>query len=54
MTVWWGQIVLASHHEKGLLVSRLIRFDQTDALVSDRREYESSSGERRFQLADCR
>jgi len=36
-----GQIVLASHHEKGLLVSRLIRFDQTDALVSDRREYES-------------
>lgn len=36
-----GQIVVASHKEKGLLVSRLIRFDHTDALVSDRREYES-------------
>jgi phage repressor protein C with HTH and peptisase S24 domain len=29
-----GQIVVARHHEKGLLVSRLIRFDHTDALVS--------------------
>ena len=36
-----GQIVLASHKEKGLLVSRLIRFDHTDALVSDQRDYES-------------
>ncbi len=36
-----GQIVVASHKEKGLLVSRLIRFDHTDALVSDHREYES-------------
>lgn len=36
-----GQIVVASHKDKGLLVSRLIRFDQTDALVSDNREYES-------------
>lgn len=36
-----GQIVVASHEEKGLLVSRLIRFDHTDALVSDHREYES-------------
>ncbi len=36
-----GQIVVASHREKGLLVSRLIRFDHTDALVSDHREYES-------------
>lgn len=36
-----GQIVVAAHREKGLLVSRLIRFDHTDALVSDRREYQS-------------
>jgi SOS-response transcriptional repressor LexA len=36
-----GQIIVAAHKEKGLLVSRLIRFDHTDALVSDRREYES-------------
>jgi SOS-response transcriptional repressor LexA len=36
-----GQIVVAAHKERGLLVSRLIRFDHTDALVSDRREYES-------------
>jgi SOS-response transcriptional repressor LexA/DNA-binding XRE family transcriptional regulator len=36
-----GQIVVAAHREKGLLVSRLIRFDHTDALVSDHREYES-------------
>jgi SOS-response transcriptional repressor LexA/DNA-binding XRE family transcriptional regulator len=36
-----GHIVVASHQEKGLLVSRLIRFDHTDALVSDHREYES-------------
>jgi SOS-response transcriptional repressor LexA/DNA-binding XRE family transcriptional regulator len=36
-----GQIVVAAHKEKGLLVSRLIRFGRTDALVSDHREYES-------------
>jgi DNA-binding XRE family transcriptional regulator len=35
------QIVVASHRERGLLVSRLIRFDHTDALVSDNREYGS-------------
>jgi phage repressor protein C with HTH and peptisase S24 domain/DNA-binding XRE family transcriptional regulator len=38
-----GQIVVAQHSEKGLLVSRLIRFDHTDALVSDQREYNSVS-----------
>jgi len=38
-----GEIVLARHREKGLLVSRLIRFDHTDALVSDQREYDSVS-----------
>jgi SOS-response transcriptional repressor LexA len=34
-----GQIVVASHKEKGLLVSRLIRFNHADVLVSDHREY---------------
>lgn len=38
-----GQIVVAWNREQGLLVSRLIRFDHMDALVSDRREYESVS-----------
>ena len=38
-----GQIVVAWSREKGLLVSRLIRFDHTDALVSDHREYASIS-----------
>ena len=38
-----GQIVVAWNREKGLLVSRLIRFDHTEALVSDHREYESVS-----------
>ena len=38
-----GQIVVAWSAKKGLLVSRLIRFDHTDALISDHREYESIS-----------
>jgi SOS-response transcriptional repressor LexA len=38
-----GQIVVASHKEIGLLVSRLIRFDHLDVLVSDQREYGSVS-----------
>jgi hypothetical protein len=38
-----GKIVLAWNAEKGLLVSRLLRFDHADALVSDHREYESIS-----------
>lgn len=37
------QIVVASNVQRGLPVSRLIRFDHTDALVSDHREYESIS-----------
>src|ERR1700747_1426261 len=37
-----GQIVVAwNSQEKRLLVSRLIRFDHTDALVSDQREYQT-------------
>ena len=36
-----GQIVVARNaREKRLLVSRLIRFDHTDALLSDQREYQ--------------
>jgi SOS-response transcriptional repressor LexA len=38
-----GQIVVAQHSEKGLLVSRLIRVDDTDALISDQREFDSVS-----------
>jgi transcriptional regulator with XRE-family HTH domain len=38
-----GHIVVAWHREQGLLVSRLIRFDHMDALVSDRREYDAVS-----------
>jgi len=38
-----GQIVVAWNVDKGLIVSRLIRFDHTDALVSDQREHESIS-----------
>jgi peptidase S24-like protein len=36
-----GQIVVAWNIEKGLLVSRLMRFDHTEVLVSDDRAYES-------------
>jgi hypothetical protein len=39
-----GQIVVAwNAREKKLLVSRLIRFDHTDALISDQREYQTVS-----------
>lgn len=38
-----GKIVVAWSSDKGLLVSRLIRFDHTDVLVSDHREYLSVS-----------
>jgi transcriptional regulator with XRE-family HTH domain len=38
-----GKIVVAWNREQGLLVSRLIRFDHTDVLVSDHREYVSVS-----------
>jgi phage repressor protein C with HTH and peptisase S24 domain len=38
-----GHIVVAWNIEKGLLVSRLIRFDQTDVLVSDQREFDHVS-----------
>lgn len=38
-----GKIVVAWNRDKGLLVSRLIRFEHTDVLVSDHREYVSVS-----------
>jgi len=38
-----GEIVVARHIDRGLLVSRLIRFGHMDALVSDHREYNSVS-----------
>lgn len=38
-----GHIVVAWNIEKGLLISRLIRFDHTDVLVSDHRGYDSVS-----------
>jgi phage repressor protein C with HTH and peptisase S24 domain len=38
-----GKIVVAYHEKKGLVVSRLTRFDHTDALISDQREHGSIS-----------
>jgi phage repressor protein C with HTH and peptisase S24 domain/DNA-binding XRE family transcriptional regulator len=38
-----GEVVVAQNVDKGLLVSRLVRFDHTDALISDHREYDSVS-----------
>lgn len=37
----YGQIVVASHKEHGLIVSRLQRFDHTEVLIPENREYES-------------
>lgn len=34
---------MAWNVDKGLIVSRLMRFDHTDALVSDQRQHESIS-----------
>jgi SOS-response transcriptional repressor LexA len=39
----YGQIVVVAHKEQGLVVSRLQRFDQTEVLVPENREYESAS-----------
>ena len=39
----YGQIVVAAHKEQGLVVSRLQRFDHTEVLVPENREYESTS-----------
>ena len=39
----YGQIVVAAHKEQGLMVSRLQRFDHTEVLVPENREYESTA-----------
>jgi SOS-response transcriptional repressor LexA/DNA-binding XRE family transcriptional regulator len=39
----YGQIVIAAHKEQGLIVSRLQRFDHTEVLVPENREYESTA-----------
>ena len=39
----YGQIVVAAHKDQGLVVSRLQRFDDTEVLVPENREYDSIS-----------
>jgi transcriptional regulator with XRE-family HTH domain len=38
----YGHIVIAAHKEQGLIVSRLQRFDHTEVLVPENREYDST------------
>ena len=40
-TELYGQLVVAAHKEKGLVLSRLQRFDDTEVMVPDNREYDS-------------
>jgi SOS-response transcriptional repressor LexA len=37
----YGQLVVAAHKERGLVVSRLQRFDETEVLVPENREFDS-------------
>lgn len=37
----YGQIIVAAQKEQGLIVSRLQRFDETEVLVPENREYAS-------------
>jgi SOS-response transcriptional repressor LexA len=39
----YGQIVVAAHKEQGLIVSRLQRYDHTEVLVPENREYDSTA-----------
>lgn len=39
----YGQMVVAAHSEQGLIVSRLQRYDETEVLVPENREYDSIS-----------
>jgi len=39
----YGQIIVAAHKEQGLIVSRLQRYDHTEVLVPENREYESTA-----------
>jgi SOS-response transcriptional repressor LexA len=47
-----GKIVVAWHKDKGLIVSRLQRFDGTELLMPDSRDYTpvSLSGERGWRV----
>jgi SOS-response transcriptional repressor LexA len=38
----YGHIVVAAHSEQGLIISRLQRFDHTEVLVPENREYDST------------
>jgi SOS-response transcriptional repressor LexA len=40
-TELYGQLIVAAHKEKGLVVSRLQRFDDTEVMVPENREYDS-------------
>jgi len=39
----YGHIVVAAHKDQGLVVSRLQRFDDTEVLVPENREYDSTA-----------
>jgi SOS-response transcriptional repressor LexA len=39
----YGKIVVAAHKDEGLIVSRLQRFDDTEVLVPENREYDSTA-----------
>jgi SOS-response transcriptional repressor LexA len=39
----YGDIVIAAHKDEGLVVSRLQRFDETEVLVPENREYDSTA-----------
>jgi SOS-response transcriptional repressor LexA len=39
----YGQVIVAAHKEQGLVVSRLQRFDDTEVLVPENREYDSTA-----------
>jgi phage repressor protein C with HTH and peptisase S24 domain len=39
----YGHIVIAAHKDHGLIVSRLQRFDDTEVLVPENREYDSTA-----------
>jgi SOS-response transcriptional repressor LexA len=39
----YGQVIVAAHKEQGLIVSRLQRFDDTEVLVPENREYNSTA-----------
>jgi SOS-response transcriptional repressor LexA len=50
-TKLYGKVVIAWHKDEGLIVSRLQRFDGTELLMPDSRDYEpvSLSGDRSWR-----